>query len=180
MDTYTYNRRKAYYYALRWAYRRNPLFIDFAGLGGDCTNFVSQCIFAGCCTMNFTETFGWYYRGVDDRAPAWTGVEFLYNFLTTNEGEGPYGVETPPMDTQTGDVIQLRNSEGDFYHTLLVVGFDGNEPLVAAHTNDGFNRPLSTYTYETARGIHISGYRSDVLPCDCFDGLYSGREIVFC
>ena len=55
-----YLRGRAVAYAERWALSRNPLFYDFAGVGGDCTNFVSQCILAGCCTMNFTPTYGWY------------------------------------------------------------------------------------------------------------------------
>ncbi len=47
-------------YAHRWAYGRNPAFYDYEHLGGDCTNFASQCIYAGSGVMNFTPTFGWY------------------------------------------------------------------------------------------------------------------------
>ena len=72
-----YDRARALEYARRWALDRNPLFFNFTGRGGDCTNFVSQCILAGCCVMNFTRDFGWYYISVDDRAPAWTGVEYF-------------------------------------------------------------------------------------------------------
>ena len=42
-----YNRRAAVAYAHRWAFRRNPVFYDYEGLGGDCTNFASQCLYAG-------------------------------------------------------------------------------------------------------------------------------------
>ena len=35
MAIFDYDRRRAYEYALRWAYRRNPLFTDFSELGGD-------------------------------------------------------------------------------------------------------------------------------------------------
>ena len=44
--TLEYDRARAVEYARRWALARNPLFLDFTGLGGNCTNFVSQCIFA--------------------------------------------------------------------------------------------------------------------------------------
>lgn len=40
-----YDRRAAVLYAHRWAYGRNPAFYDYEGLGGDCTNFASQCAF---------------------------------------------------------------------------------------------------------------------------------------
>ena len=36
-----YERRRALEYARRWAYGRNPLFYNFTGIGGDCTNSVS-------------------------------------------------------------------------------------------------------------------------------------------
>ena len=43
---------RAVAYARRWALDRNPLFVDFTGQGGNCTNFVSQCVLAGSCVMN--------------------------------------------------------------------------------------------------------------------------------
>ena len=42
--TKPYNRARAVEYAQRWALSRNPLFYDFTGGGGNCTNFVSQCL----------------------------------------------------------------------------------------------------------------------------------------
>ena len=79
-----YNRKAAVAYADYWAYRRNPKYYAFDEIGGDCTNFVSQCVFAGCGVMNDTPDYGWYYYNVNDRAPAWTGVGYFYRFLTEN------------------------------------------------------------------------------------------------
>ena len=53
-----YNREAAVAYAHRWAYFRNPAYFDYSGIGGDCTNFASQCVFAGAGVMNFTPTYG--------------------------------------------------------------------------------------------------------------------------
>jgi len=157
-----YNRTHALAYARRWALGRNPLFSNYSGIGGDCTNFVSQCIYAGSCIMNDTPTFGWYYITPDNRAPAWTGVEFFYNFMTGNDGVGPYASETYAGGLQTGDVIQLADDTGDFYHTLFVTGFDGGSYLVAAHSDDALDRPLDTYRYAEARFLHIEGVRLEV------------------
>lgn len=33
-----YQREKAVAYAHQWAYGRNPAYINFNGIGGDCTN----------------------------------------------------------------------------------------------------------------------------------------------
>ncbi|MBR6806753.1 MAG: amidase domain-containing protein [Clostridia bacterium] len=177
---YAYNRRHAVEYAKKWAFYRNGLFFDFSEIGGNCTNFVSQCILAGTCTMNFTPTFGWYYISVEDRSPAWTGVEFLYNFLTTNEGDGPFGIEEDLSELQIGDVLQLADGNEKYYHTLLVSGFDGDEILVTAQTNDALDRPLSEYTYADARGIHILGYRKMAPRCDCYTELLDAVSLKAC
>ena len=85
MELLPYRREAAEAYARYWAYGRNPDFYDYETIGGDCTNFASQCIYAGTGVMNFTPTYGWYYISADDKAPAWTGVMYLHNFLIRPE-----------------------------------------------------------------------------------------------
>lgn len=162
MRVFEYDRAAAYEYAKRWAFSRNPAFYDFQNIGGDCTNFASQCIYAGAKTMNFTPTFGWYYRSVNDRSPSWTGVEYLYNFLVGNkDGVGPFAEEVPLSALEVGDIVQLGTAAYDFYHSPVVVGVENGNIYVAAHTFDAFMRPLSSYNFARARGIHILGVRRD-------------------
>ena len=80
-----YDRQAAVAYAHAWAYGRNPAFYDYERIGGDCTNFASQCVYAGSGVMNFTPTYGWFYIDANNKAPALTGVEFFYNFMTRSE-----------------------------------------------------------------------------------------------
>lgn len=47
-----YDRLEAVIYAHRWAYGRNPAFYDYEEIGGDCTNYASQCIYVGTGVMN--------------------------------------------------------------------------------------------------------------------------------
>ncbi len=152
----SYNRRKAVLYAGEWAYGRNPAYYDFSAIGGDCTNFISQCLYAGSGVMNFTPEVGWYYRSINDRSPSWTGVPFLYSFLVNNKTRGPYAIETGIENMELGDVIQLGNGER-FYHSLLVVGIEAGQIFVAAHTFNAFMRPLDSYSYSEARYLHIEG-----------------------
>ena len=160
-----YNREAAVAYAHTWAYRRNPAYFDFSGIGGDCTNFASQCIYAGAGVMNFTPLYGWFYRTANDRTPSWTGVQYLYDFLTRNLGAGPFATEVSLSQLEPGDVVQLAIDREDRYqHTPVVVRIDG-EPsltnvLVAAHSNDVDYRPLSTYNIRRIRCLHIEGVRS--------------------
>ena len=156
---FSYDRASAVAYAKEWAMKRNPAFYDYSEIGGDCTNFASQCVYAGAGVMNFTPVYGWFYRSANDRTASWTGVEYLYNFLTTNQGVGPFAEEVPLVRLQRGDLVQLGRETGDFYHTPVVVGFAGREILVAAHSNDVYGKTLSSYHAPVVRGLHILGVR---------------------
>lgn len=153
-----YNREEVIKYAEKWALSRNPAYANFDSLGGDCTNFASQCIYAGCKVMNYTPVTGWFYRSMNDRTPSWTGVKYLYEFLMRNRSTGPYGVLVDKKDIMPGDIVQLGDGSGHFYHTPVVLSV-GNEILVAAHTFDALYRPLSSYIYGEIRYIHIQGAR---------------------
>ena len=145
-------------YARRWAFSFSPDYYNFEDLGGDCTNFISQCLYAGGAVMNFTPDTGWYYISQNDRAAAWTGVMYFYRFIVNNRSAGPFGREVPLADAAVGDVIQL-GSGSRFYHSLLVTAVRSGMPYVAAHTFAAFDRPLDSYSYEKARCINIIGAR---------------------
>ena len=153
-----YDEAAAVAYAKRWALARNPAYLDFHGLGGDCTNFVSQCLYAGAGVMNRTPVYGWYYRTGNDRTASWTGVEYLYRFLTANKGPGPYAREVSPEQAASGDVVQLGDQNG-YSHTALIVDVRKGEYYVAAHTLDAWLRPLSSYRQPARRFLHILGVR---------------------
>ena len=148
MPLIPYDRDAAVRYAHRWAFSRNPRFYNFDELGGDCTNFASQCLYAGAPFMNYTPDLGWYYIGPNNKAPAWTG---------------PVGVSASIEELLPGDFVQLRFSRDEFGHTPVVVevGFPATleNVLVAAHSQDSDFRPLSTYEFQEIRFIHILGSR---------------------
>ena len=171
-----YNRENAVAYAKKFAFSQNTQFANFAGIGGNCTNFVSQCIYAGSCEMNYKPTFGWYYISLDDRSPSWSGVEYFYNFIIENTDLGPFGRVATSDELENGDVIQLGRQEEGYYHTLLVVGFNGEDILVAAQTDNAYLRPLSTYEYDYARYIKILGVRLDIPETtdSCFERVMEG------
>lgn len=158
MITVTYNRDTAAEYAKKWALSRNLRYFNFDGMGGDCTNFASQCLFAGCKVMNYKKDVGWYYNSLYDRSAAWSGVKYLYKFLTTNSGVGPVGVKAEINDLKKGDLIFLSNGE-NFYHTLVVADFENGEPLICCHTADSYMRPLGTYYYADYNPVHITEVR---------------------
>ncbi|MEA5039390.1 MAG: amidase domain-containing protein [Clostridiaceae bacterium] len=159
-----YDREAAVAYAHQWAYGRNPVYLDFSPMGGDCTNFASQCIFAGSGVMNYKPLYGWFYRTGNHRTPSWTGVDQLYNFLTSNKGPGPFGAESTIRQIMPGDVVQLAiGSDVPYHHSPVIVRIDGEPTLgsiyIAAHSFDCDTRPLSSYAIWKIRYIHIEGVR---------------------
>ena len=160
-----YNREAAVAYAHRWAYSRNPAYYDYSRIGGDCTNFASQCLYAGTGVMNYTPTFGWYYIDANNKSPSWSGVAYFYNFITRNErSPGPFGTEVSENDLNLllpGDFVQLRFTKDVFEHTPIIVEIGNPRSfdtiLLAAHSNDADYRPLSSYNFQEVRFIHIFG-----------------------
>ncbi len=157
MSKEKYNRSNVYEYAKRWAYLRNPKYYNYDSIGGDCTNFISQCIYAGFNEMNYDKSNGWYYINGNNKSPSWTGVEFLYNFLVNNKDKGPVGKETTIDKLNVGDVVQLNLNGNRFSHSLIVVQSSKSiyNTLVATHTFDTFGKKVSDYNYYSYRCIHI-------------------------
>lgn len=159
----SYDRQKAVAYARKYALKHNPRYYSFSGVGGDCANFASQCIFAGGGVMNHKPLYGWYYNNAKDRTPSWSGVKYLYNFLVGNSEAGPFATEAALEDMQPGDIIQLAISLPEFHHTLVVSEI-GETPtyedtLICCHTYDSLDRSLSTYQISRIRFLHIEGVR---------------------
>ena len=158
-----YNRSDAVKYALKWAFSRNPDYLDFHGLGGDCTNFVSQCIYAGCQVMNYTPVYGWYYLSSSDRTASWTGVEYLYKFLVSNKNSGPFAEEISLEKSLPGDIVQFGNSDYHFFHTAIITEIlpspSFENIFVASHSYDVDFRRIASYSFDNIRFLHIRGAR---------------------
>lgn len=159
MNTIKYNRDLAISYAHKWALSRNPKYYNFDLVGGDCTSFVSQCLFAGCKKMNYSRQDGWYYNNGNDKSPSWSGVQFLYNFLTTNKGVGPHAKEISQNQIEPGDIVQLSFSDNVFGHSLFVISVENpndlNKIFIAAHTYDVLGKRIGEYNFNKIRFIHI-------------------------
>ena len=153
-----YNRNKAIEYARKWAYKRNPKYYNFDNVGGDCTSFVSQCIYAGAGVMNYKKYIGWYYNSSVDRTASWSGVEYLYDFLTKNKGIGPRANATNIDELEKGDIIQLKFFKDKYSHSLIIVDKEGNnldKIYISTHTEDEYYRKVSTYKFQDIRFLHI-------------------------
>lgn len=138
-------------------YNRNyPNFSDDPGEGGDCTNFISQCLYAG--GMKWVEKSRYYDRaenwwckkGATDRdgdsriTLTWKLATGFKNHWKTRSAK--YSSNTVLSmkrqwsdwldELKLGDVIQLANSSGSPYHTMIISGYASGDFKLAAHTKD--------------------------------------------
>lgn len=143
--TIRYDREAARAYADRWWNAANPKYHHFAV---DCTNYVSQCLFAGGLPMDYTgrRDSGWWYEGYAGGAERWSfswAVAHSLQLYLLAASDPKRGTEkADPRELAVGDVISYDwDGDGRWQHTAIVTGHDREGwPLVNAHTNNSKNR----------------------------------------
>lgn len=81
MSASAYNGSKAIEYADKHVFDYNTSEFQ-TGIGGDCTNFVSQCLDAGGLPQNSN----WKYNGRSNSTASWYGADSLKNYLKYTYG----------------------------------------------------------------------------------------------
>lgn len=140
MSMYHYDRMKAVKYADLWWNKRNPVYPVFEV---DCTNYISQCLYAGGMEMSGypDKLKGWWFRK-PSWSLSWSVAHSMYWYLKQRTGNGVTELATAD-ELQLGDVI-CYDFEGDdtFNHTTIVTAKDSyGSPLVNAHTDNSYHRP---------------------------------------
>jgi hypothetical protein len=138
-----YDRQKAVEYAERWWNDYNPKFQEFEV---DCTNYVSQCLWAGGAPMKHSSdrAKGWWYRFEEpvNWSFSWAVAHALRWYLPTSRS-GLRGKEVSSADQlELGDVICYDfDGDGRWQHNTIVVAKDeAGMPLVNAHTSNSRQR----------------------------------------
>jgi hypothetical protein len=170
----TFNRTKALQYAVKWALNRNPDFKDHssdAGGGGDCTNFVSQCMWAGGWPM-IRSMLSWsgpisidhlwfggpYVMGspASGDSRTWAGAQNFADFIVDTHRASP----CKRNDLAVGDIVGLQ-VEGDMKHMMIVTTVvplphsaphgDRTDVYVSGHSRDFLNQRLSNIEFRYGR-----------------------------
>lgn len=148
-----YLRNSAVNYALTYGLNPNPNYRYFKLIddnGGDCSNFISQCLLAGGATMEFNTSRPWWYRhGItiskDTWSLCWATAHSLYYYLRVNaEKNSPYtkGIEAKSAENlEPGDLIFLQDEKERIFHSCIVTSLFMGEILVTQHTYDAVNIP---------------------------------------
>lgn len=132
IDNWTnYDRIKARDYAWEWwgpnTSDYNPAYNNYAGSGGDCANFVSQCIYAGGVPIHD----GWSPYSV-----AWINAAGLRDNMLRNG----YATKEDAWETNAGNFAYTSAGQG---HIVLVTLNDTVTLAYTAHTTNCKNQPFS-------------------------------------
>ena len=144
-----YDRNKAYAYAKKYAFNYNPNYADYNSLGGDCANFVSQCLIAG--GFNFIKICPNVAYGVGGTVPNEVN---LANCLKAN---GWTATSYLPTNFEKGDVVM--------YPGHAVIAISGYPTVyIAAHSYDRFGDSVNYRdgaTYYHYNGSSTGGKTSE-------------------
>ena len=142
--TYTYNVSKAIAYADKYCINYNSSYNSYKGRGGDCANFVSQCLFAG----GFKQDSVWYRHSV-----AWINVmkqiahfKMYGKFLNTNNG-----------NLIKGNPIYFDwNGDGVYDHATICVGRNNSgTAILDSHTKDLYHATWTNWSFKKAGTIQL-------------------------
>lgn len=153
-----YDRQKAIAYADKYCgaawgsgnnFKYNKKYNDYTGIGGDCTNFISQSL--GDKTGGGLPLTGSWVP----HSSAWVNADGFKNYLIySGKGSvikiGTFKELTSVSNNSTaaisrlqiGDLVCYEKGRGNIDHFAIVTGFDSHGyPLVNSHTTDRYHVP---------------------------------------
>lgn len=169
--SYAYDAARGVQYAR--TYGSNPNGNFYSASTADCTNFVSQCVWAAyggwSSTMSNTDMInnisnkvrmvsGVWQGGSGGGTANWESVNSFWSYVTGNAGNGPkatgynnggWYTGVLPIDISSGDILQFSTDGSSYYHSVYVVSVPGGSNpsydliYVAQHTANYSSRKLT-------------------------------------
>ena len=150
-----YSRAAAVNYAVKYALKPNPAYRYFQlnqNVGGDCANFISQCLLAGGAPMIHNSSNPWWYNNKstsntndDSWSVSWAVAHSLYWFLRINEESkrpGAKGLEVDNIQlVEPGDLVFFEDDKGVKFHSAIVTSISNGVPLISHHSFEALNIP---------------------------------------
>lgn len=160
-----YNRSKAASYARTYAMSYNPNYPNYGypNGNGDCTNFVSQCVYDGGMPMRIGSTDAYWYYNSSGRSPSWAGADYFMRHWTKVRSSSYYGrayeVRIYTKDyimnnkatfgsfLSIGDIVQVLNeTDSKASHSIIVSEKTNNTTInYCAHSNNALNQNIFNF-----------------------------------
>lgn len=176
----TYDVSKVLAYIEEYNDKYNEAYPCYNGRGGDCANFVSQCLAAGGMQMKGTNASNfnnWFcrtnnYEEYSKVSSTWRGAEAFGSYWKKNALDYKEFPREQFADklafrevfkyANVGDAISFMNSNGRPYHTTIV-SFKNrdNDRLIrfAAHTSFQYDKSLYEYVLDHPAVATVRVYR---------------------
>ena len=144
--SYTYDVSKAIAYADKYCINYNSSYNSYKGRGGDCANFVSQCLYNG----GFKQDSVWYKHSV-----AWINVmKQIAHFKQ-------YGTF---MNANNGNILRGNpiyfdwNGDSTYDHATICVGRNNSgKAILDSHTKDLYHATWDNWSFKKAATIQLHG-----------------------
>ena len=163
-----YDRQSAANYAMQYALVPNKKykFYEFVnGNGGDCTNFVSQCLRAGGAQMDYNNLRPWWYDGRGNASICWAVANSLFWYLKTNQTLNRNvikGFEVEDLSKlEIGDLVFYENFVNSIFHGAIITSFiedSGSlQPRISQHSYNQIDETYKkNYDYKKAHFLKIT------------------------
>lgn len=163
----SYSATKAVAYARKWAESRNSTYKSYSK---DCTNYVSQCVYAGGISMRKPSTIKHgttsttsYWFSKKHKFTGTTGrVTYEYDITTSwmrvsdfFKYAGSHGAKIISCSTlsklqnqaKPGDIVQLKKS-GSWHHSIIITGGSKGSRTYCGHSKNRKDEPVKSLKKE--------------------------------
>lgn len=149
--SYSYSGSDAATYAKQYANDYNDAYPSYSA---DCTNYVSQCLYAGGITMDGSSTSVGTYESTTDWyciyiksvlwirkyavTTSWIRVSDFSSFMSSIATKTTHTTINSLYEAcEIGDIVQLVDKNtGSAYHSIIITGRDSTSAYYSGHSND--------------------------------------------
>ena len=155
-------------YAIKWCYFRNSQYYSY---GQDCTNFVSQCLFAGGIPMTFNVNYDVWHSMRYKNGKSWSDYSWKVsaswrlcndNFKYFKKSkyakqvitiyDNKESVKFASNKLQIGDPIYFDdNNDGIPNHAAIITKIKNKKIYYTAHSTSNMNKDLEKYLDHKAK-----------------------------
>jgi Putative amidase domain len=143
------NRQAMIQYANQWWNARNP---EYFAYDQDCTNYASQLLRAGGIRFRnafndrYSSSSWWYNKNFlipgTRQSESWSVAPDLHKFFASSPDVAQPVSKT--SDLNVGDIVQVGNSSGYLYHTMIVTNKRSSDSMLylTGHTQNRLQLPV--------------------------------------
>lgn len=130
----------------------NSAYPNYNASGGDCTNYTSQCIYAGGMPMVKGTAYGrdgWFFTSASNRSGTWTFAPYLRDWMAEHRGK---------LVTASDDTVYIGSPVfyNDSHATFCVGRNSAGVPIINSHNKDWYHAKWNYYNAAAIRTVQLT------------------------